>query len=709
MITHRYIPKPVTRIINGKKRKVQNNARSFHYKKKSAKGSIIYLLEEKDNAKDKVQNIKDRGSYVFTNCNFVNPTFLAGTSKHKAALHKQAESVDAQLYENFLRWAPKEEIDALNTIQNMDGYTEAEKNKAMRSFYAYEMVMSFRGADELTGMDRENQARVISEIYTEFRKEFTNCQKDNFLHFGVVQFDTENPHNQFFLNRYSLTGQKLSLHEDYDRIQKFIYRMEHHPVYSKHLAKIVTPHFETKSLPESMEEKYDLQKQIEKCFSKDVLNFEETHKNLIANKIMLDPRHNGNKLKEVLIKRKGQKTISSLGLDKKYHIAMSRYFELKTFNENHPKFSISENLLKAKEIIGQNKGADIEKLDSILNQHGFGITANVNNKGEIKGYSLVILELNDTLKLSTLAITKKEITATPATATNVRRKYLHLLSEEDAAKEEYKASRPANVSAWGKPSPFYKKRKRITDYPTLYEYMADTGGMYDIALKSHFSLVGDTLYDKRRNVEKIKIVEQSTDNLRTTVLASDRHTAKAVAQLYLDSGYKGFKITDGQANDATSRNLWREGSLLGLEVQGYTPTHEDLTWLALQKKPLLEKAIATNLAAIEAYKASGEPFQLKMLSNQWTVVDRSPVAYAFVDLLKNDLDPMLVLNPPSNKKIADTDYRFKGSENDLKEHYETILQTIQKECPEKLELAKRHLDPYAPHNQQGQNKIKPKG
>ncbi|WP_372821386.1 relaxase/mobilization nuclease domain-containing protein [Pseudomonas parafulva] len=706
MIIHRYLPKPVTRIIDGKKRKVQNKARSFHYKLKSAKGSIIYLLEEKEGAKDKIESIKDRGSYIYTNCSFVNPTFLAGTSKHKEALYKQAESIDAQLYENFLRWAPKEEIEALKSIQNMEGYTEAEKNKAMRSFYAYEMVMSFRGEDELTGLNRGDKAKIISEIYEEFRKEFTNSQKDNFLHFGVVQFDTDQPHNQFFLNRYSLTGQKLSLHEDYERIQKFIYRMEHHPIYGNHLAKIVTPHFETKNLPDTMEEKYDLQKQIEKCFSKDVLNFEETHKNLIANKIILDPKHNGNKLKEVLIKRKGQKTISSLGLEKKYHIAMSRYFELKTLSENHPKYSISENLLRAKEIIGQNKGTDIEALDSILNKHGFGITANVNNKGEIKGYSLVILELNDTLKLSTLAITTKEITANPVTATNVRRKYLHLLSEEDAAKEEYKASRPANVSPWGKPSPFYKKRKRITDYPTLHEYMADAGGMYDIALKSHFSLVGDTLYDKRRNVEKIRIVEQSTDNLRTTVLASDRHTAKAVAQLYLDSGYKGFKITDGQANDATSRNLWREGTLLGLEVQGYVPTQEDKQWLAQQIAPKLEQVIATNLAAIEAYKSTGAPFQLKMLSNQWTVVDRSAVAYAFVDLMKHNLDPMLVLNPPAKKKLDDDDYRFKGAERDLVENYELILKTVADECPEKLELAREQLKPYSPAMQQ--NKIKHK-
>lgn len=707
MVIVEYIAEPVVRTINGKKEKVKNKARSFHYKPKSAKGAIIYLLEEKKGAKDKVQNIIDRATYIETNCDFINPTFLAGTAEHKAEVDRQAESIDDQMYELFMKWAPPEEKAQLEAIKNMDGYTDEERKKAMRAFYSYEMVMTFRGSDELQNMDRDGQAKIISELYREFRIDFTKSKNDEFLHFGVTQFDTDNPHNQFFLSRYSPSGKKLSLHEGYERTQKFIYRMEQDQKYGQYLAKVVTPHFETKSLPESMEEKYDLQKQIEKCFSKDVLNFEETHKNLIVNKIMLDPRHNGNKLKEVLIKRKGQKTISSLGLDKKYHIAMSRYFELKTFNENHPKFSISENLLKAKEIIGQNKGTDIEKLDSILNQHGFGITANVNNKGEIKGYSLVILELNDTLKLSTLAITTKEITATPATATNVRRKYLHLLSEEDAAKEEYKASRPANVSAWGKPSPFYKKRKRITDYPSLYDYMADTGGMYDIALKSHFSLVGDTLYDKRRNVEKIKIVEQSTDNLRTTVLASDRHTAKAVAQLYLDSGYKGFKITDGQANDATSRNLWREGSLLGLEVQGYTPTHEDLTWLALQKKPLLEKAIATNLAAIEAYKVSGEPFQLKMLSNQWTVVDRSPVAYAFVDLLKNELDPMLVLNPPSNKKIADNDYRFKGSEKDLKEHYETILQTVRNECPEKLELAREKLEPFAPHNQQ--KKIKPKG
>lgn len=702
MIINEYVTEPVYRTINGEKKKVRNKARSFHCGLNSITRAIRYLIGPKK-GKDSVQSVIDRSSYIITNCEFINPVFLAGTEEHQKEVNEQSSSVNDQIIENFREHASPEEIEQLEKLENMEGFTDEERATAIKNFVAYELVMSF-SPNELSGLDRDGKAEVMTEIYYEFLKSFTKSNPDDWQHFGVIQFDTDNPHNQFLLAKYSLDGRKLSLHDNFDRMQKFIAKMEKHPKYAQHLEQHIGKKLEEKQRPETMEEKYDLQKQIEKCFSKDIFDFEETHKNLLEQKIVLVPEYNGNKLKEVVIKRKGQKNISSLGLDTKYHIAMSRYFELKKVGEAHPKYPLADKLKKVQEIILNNPTMDVQELDSMLMVHGVGIDVNQTKTGEIKGYSLIMLDIGETVKMTTLGITKKQITATAESAAAVRKKWQTLLDNDKPA---YTPGNHVKVNAWGKPSPFYKKRKRITDYPSLYDYMADTGGMYDIALKSHFSLVGDTLYDKRRNVEKIKIVEQSTDNLRTTVLASDRHTAKAVAQLYLDSGYKGFKITDGQANDATSRNLWREGSLLGLEVQGYIPTQEDLTWLALQKKPLLEKAIATNLAAIEAYKTSGELFQLKMLSNQWTVVDRSPVAYAFVDLLKNDLDPMLVLNPPSNKKIADTDYRFKGSENDLKEHYETILQTVRNECPEKLELAREKLEPFAPHNQQ--KKIKPKG
>lgn len=703
MLTHELQREPVERTIKGVKQKVENKANSFHYRYNSIATKVKYYLKVKK-GKDPIQNVIDRGSYIITNLEFVNPTFLVGTDEHEAEVDRQSQSINDQILDNFKEYASQEELDQLEAIQNMEGTTDEERAKAIKNFIAYELVMSFKST-ELPGLDRDGKAEIITEIFYEFMKDFTKSKPDNWQYFGAIQFDTENPHNHFLIGKYSNDGKKLNLHDNYDRMLKFTAKMEKHPKYGPLLEQFISKQLDEKKLPDSMEEKYDLQKEIQKCFSKDPFAFGETHRNLINNKIILDPVYSGNKLKEVNIKRKGCKTISSLGLDKTYHIAMSRYFELKKLSERHPSYELAEKLLKAKEVITNNQTMDIEDLDLLLNEHGFGITANQQKNGVIKGYSLVLIDLQETLKLTTLAVTKKQISSTAESASIVRQKYKQFLSEdEQAGRVEYVAGVPVRIDALGYSKPLFQKRKRIPDYPSMFAYMADAGGKYEIALKTKFTLRGDTFYDTKDKVEKIRIVEQSADNLRTTVLASDRATAKAVAQLYLESGYKGFKITDG-GNDQTSRNLWREGTLLGLRVEGYSPTDEDRQWFIDQLRPKVDQVRAKNLEAILAYKDEGKSFDVKVVSNQWMSVHRSPVAYAFVDMIKHGLDPMLVLNPPKKKGS-------KATENDLRDYYSLILEVVRKECPEHLDLAKRHLAAYGhdtpPALHDEKNKIRPK-
>ncbi|HIE1926013.1 TPA: hypothetical protein ACXKAZ_001834 [Pseudomonas aeruginosa] len=685
MIIHEYKKGKVERTINGVKKEIESKARPFHYKKNSMTGAIVYLIEAKK-GKESIQNVKDRATYIITNCNFMNPTFLVDTEQHKEEVKRQAQAVNDEYLEVFMKYATKEEIALLNSIQTMHGITDEERALAVRAFISQELVMSFK-PDEMQGMDREPKAEFMTKLYAEFIKDYTKLDISEQRHFGVLQFDTDNPHNQFFVPRFSDNGVRLSLHEGYERMQKFIAKMESHPYYGKYLLPVVSPVMEKKKLPKTMKEKYDLQKEIKNSISKDPFAYEETHRNLINNKIMIKPEYKNNKPVEFMIHRQGSKPISSLGLDKEYHIALSRYFELKKLGEKHKKYPLAEKLLKAKEIIKNNPNLDIESLDELLNAQGFGITANQAKNGTINGYSLVIIDLQETIKMSTLAITKKEINCTTQAAANVRKKYKEYLDENDVAgKVEYVAGEPVFINSLGESRPLFKKRKRIPDYPSLFEYMADNGGKFEIALKTKFSLRGDTFY--RGTVEKIRIIEQSQDNLKTSVLGSDRTTAKAVAQLYLDSGYKGFKIVDG-GQDETSKNLWREGSLLGLKVDGYKPTEQDLAWLLDQLKPKVQEARDKNIAAIESYKADGRPFEIKVVSNQWLKVNHTPIAYAFVDLMKAGLDPMMVLNPP--KKNGN-----KASEDDLKAHYKLILEVVQNECPEHLEEAKRLLEPYKP-------------
>jgi hypothetical protein len=703
MLTHELKREPVERSINGVKKKFQNKARSYHFKYNSITKSIKYFLEMK-NGQDPIQGVLDRGSYIVTNLEFVNPTFLVGTEEHAAEVDRQSQSINDQIMNNFREYASQEELDELEAIQNMEGVTDEERAKAVKNFIAYELVTSYKST-ELQGLDREGKAEIITEIFYEFMKDFTGTDPDKWQYFSAIQFDTEHPHNHFLIGKYSNDGRKLNLHENYDRMLKFTAKMERHPKYGPLLEKFISRQQTDKNLPESMEDKYELQKEIQKCFSKDPFAFGETHQNLIKNKIILDPVYVGNKLKEVKIKRKGSKTISSLGLDKSYHIAMSRYFELKKISEKHDKYPLAEKILKAKEVISQNPTLDIEQLDLLLNEQGFGITANQQKDGKVNGYSLVLLDIQEILKLTTLAITTKQITSTAESASIVREKYKDFFKEFKPTKKqriEYVGGVAMRLDALGYPQPLFRKRKKISDYSSLFEYMADSGGMYEIALKTKFSLRGDTFYHTASKVEKIRIVEQSADNLKTTVLASDRATAKAVAQLYLESGYKGFKITDG-GNDQTSRNLWREGTLLGLRVEGYSPTDEDRQWFIDQLRPKVDQVRAKNLEAILAYKAEGKSFEVKVVSNQWTSVHRSPVAYAFVDMMKNGLDPMLVLNPPRKNGS-------KATEDDLRDYHSLILEVVRKECPEHLESAKRHLAPYdTAHNHYDEkNKIRPK-
>lgn len=703
MLTHELQREPVERTVNGVKQKFENKATSFHYKYNSIAKKVKYYLKMKK-GKDPIQNVIDRGSYIITNLEFVNPTFLVGTDEHEAEVDRQSQSINDQILDNFKMYAPPEELEQLEAIQNMEGITEEERAKAIKNFIAYELVMSFK-SNELPGLDRDGKAEIITEIFYEFMKDFTKSKPDNWQHFGAIQFDTDNPHNHFLIGKYSNDGKKLNLHDNYDRMLKFTAKMENHPKYGPLLEKFISKQLEEKNLPASMEEKYDLQKEIKKCFSKDPFAFGETHRNLIDRKIVLDPVYEGNKLKEVKIKRKGSRTISSLGLDTEFHIAMSRYFELKKLSEKHPKYPLAEKILKAKEVISKNPTLDIEQLDLLLNEHGFGITANQQKDGNVNGYSLVMLDVQESIKLTTLAITKKQITSTAESASIVREKYKDFFKEFKPTKKqriEYVGGVAMRLDALGYPQPLFRKRKKISDYSSLFEYMADSGGMYEIALKTKFSLRGDTFYHTASKVEKIRIVEQSADNLKTTVLASDRATAKAVAQLYLESGYKGFKITDG-GNDQTSRNLWREGTLLGLRVEGYSPTDEDRQWFIDQLRPKVDQVRAKNLEAILAYKTEGKAFEVKVVSNQWTSVHRSPVAYAFVDLMKNGLDPMLVLNPPRKNGS-------KATEDDLRDYHSLILEVVRKECPEHLESAKRHLAPYdTAHNHYDEkNKIRPK-
>lgn len=781
MIMNEYDGSLVRRMIEGQSVEVKNKCRSIHFKANSVYDGVKYLLEAKKHDKDKVQSVRDRATYVKTNCSFTNPTMLAGTESHAKEVDKQARNIDDEFMEHFLKSATPEELKNFHAIRNMSGITDEERKKALRSFYAYELVMSFH-PDEMAGLTRDEKASVISDIQHEFYKDFTGCQTLNHKYFGVIQFDTDNPHEQFMLSSYDFDKKRLNLHNNYQRFQDFIAKMETHPKYGKYLKSVVTAKREANEFP-NKEDRLSTEQILNSCFAKNALNYLETKSNLAEHNIMLDPRHFKNKLQKVMIKQKGKKPINSKGLSKEIQIGLSRYLELKELDEKHPKYNLGQklhtaiNLIKthqsstlddldsilhkagfglevtmtkagviqgyslylediketvkfstlgvtkkelqnsteqasiinglatvrtknpmvdvrgefhkAKIILEQNRDKSLSEIDKILNRSGYGLNCHVNN-GEVQGYGLVLLDVNHSISLGKYGMDRRKIKPNPEQAVALKNKYSRILVTSVKTGKEEEIIMIGNeamiIDALGNMRPLFKKRKKVGDYPSLLAYMQDNGGKFQIALKTRFTFRGDCFY--KGNVEKFRITQHDADNLRTSVSSTDVMTARAVAQLYLDSGYTGFRITSA-GSDMAARNLWREGSVLGLKVEGYTPKPEDLAWLKEKVQPKIEQARAKNLAAITDYKTHRKPFDIKVASNQWGSIDRSPVAYAFVDLLKAGLNPMLVLNPPRKGQNKATD-------DDLKEMYKLILKTTLHDCPEHLAKAKQHLAAYAP-------------
>ncbi|MER0548148.1 hypothetical protein AAA536_07870 [Pseudomonas aeruginosa] len=781
MIVNEYDGSLVRRMIDGVSVEVKNNSRSIHFKLNSVYKSIKYLLEAKKKDKDKIQSVKDRATYVKTNCSFTNPTMLAGTPSHAAAVDKEAKKIDDEYMQHFLKHATPQELKNFNAIKNMSGITEEERAKALRSFYAYELVMAFH-PDEMAGLSRPEQAALISEMQHEFYKDFTGCQTLNHKYFGVIQFDTDNPHEQFMISSYDFDGKRLNLHNNYQRFQDFIARMETHHKYGKYLKQVVTAKREKNEFP-NKEERQNTEQLLNSCFAKNTLNYLETKANLAEHNIMLDPRHFKNKLQKVMIKQKGKKQINSKGLSKEIQIGLSRYLELKELDEKHPRYNLGQKLHTAINLIKTHRSSTLDDLDSILHQAGFGLEVTMTKAGFVQGYSLYLEEINESVKFSTLGITKKELQNSTEQASIInglatvrtknptvdvrsefhkariildqnrdkplneidkilnrsgyglnchvnngevqgyglvlldvnhsislgkygmdRRKIKPNPEQAVALKEKYRKIVVTNVKtgkeeeiimigneamivdALGNMRPLFRKRKRVNDYPSLLAYMQDNGGKFQIALKTRFTFKDHRFY--RNNVETFRITQNDSNNLKTSVSSTDVMTARAVAQLYLDSGYTGFRITSA-GSDTAARNLWREGSLLGLKVEGYTPTPQDLAWLKEKVQPKIEQARAKNLEAINDYKAQRKPFDIKVASNQWGSIDRTPVAFAFVDLLKAGLNPMMVLNPPRKGQNKATD-------DDLKEMYQLILKTTLHECPQHLAKAKQHLEAYGP-------------
>ncbi|MCF5512297.1 relaxase/mobilization nuclease domain-containing protein, partial [Pseudomonas sp. PA-3-6H] len=286
MIVNEYNGSLVERTIDGNKETVKNLARSIHFALNSVFKGVKYLIEAKKNDKDKVQSVRDRASYIKTNCSFTNPTMLAGTPEHAQAVIDASQGINDEMVEHYLKHAPAEELKLFYAIQNMKGITEEERAKALKSFIAYELVMAFH-PDEMEGMNRDEKAAIITEIQHEFYKDFTGNQTLKHKYFGAIQFDTENPHEQFMISSYDFDGRRLNLHNNYQRFQDFIAKMETHPKYGKYLKSVVTAKREANEFP-NKEDRLSTEQILNSCFAKNALNYLETKSNLAEHNIMLD-------------------------------------------------------------------------------------------------------------------------------------------------------------------------------------------------------------------------------------------------------------------------------------------------------------------------------------------------------------------------------------------------------------------------------------
>jgi hypothetical protein len=667
----------VRKTANGDKT-LNTKAREFIHKTTALANVIKYEISPKN--KDGVIQEGNRAKYFRTNASMEMIPDDNLSEEEKNRLYEiLANDISGNFEDNFLTFATESEQKKYLENQSLTGSTDEDRKRIQKAFLAYSYVISLH-PDEAKGLTEEEKANLLHDMNEFFIKKYTNSKEINSLYTAAVHFNTDKPHLHGKLASYDFDGRKLNLQDNYDRFQQILIQMEANPKFNQFIFQINTNAAAEKQKP-ILDERVQLDKLINSCFSKEIFNFKETHELLKSKGVVLKPFHNGKKLEKVLISRKGSKTVDYKYLDTKVKVGIQRYLELKRIQDNHPKYPVGEKLSALRALILEHSESPKEALQKALEYNGFELIENRTKNGHLNGLSIRFKDIDETVKMSTIGIEKK---------------YLENLHIDLKTGEKFEMYQSADgimiIDACGR-----HKLLRRTTPKTKDEFcfMEDSGWYYYLALQNKYSFSNNGFYQKGTK-PKFRIVEVNPEEKKLQVAydGSNPSDARAVIQLYLVNGFKGLEITRS-GSPAQSRELWRQGQLLGAEIVGYEPNKDDLAWLKTQRELATAKVREKNLEAFQIYKAEGKAFDVKIVANQFLDVDRKPIAFAVVDLIKLGLSPTLALDPPRKGKK-------KATEQDFKDYYHFILATVAKEAPELLEKAKQELEAYKPADLQVQ-------
>ncbi|OOV98456.1 hypothetical protein [Pseudomonas sp. MF4836] len=697
-------------------KKFVSKAREFIHTREGLKSVIKYLISESIHLKEQgiIQRIPTELTALVA---LPFPFVYHGQSCYKQKLDEYSYAVADALIEEWEKHATPAELKQLKKNQSLKGATEAERAEIMKAYYVYDHFLTI-SPQEAARLSEKQQVRLLLDMRVEFTKLFTREKEDNYPTFPVPHIKIEDgvykSHLHIPMLSKSYDGKNLDLNNTKLRMFWALIHLENSPAFSQYLDKTNTLAAQERFIPPSEKEYKAFQSMMRKVFKSP--SPEAQKKAMAEHNVSIIANPNPESSKDALLVKWGDKTYNlkyCAGTGKFGKKELVRAINL--FNDEkqapdekmkaeHIRHYKTKNLMaEVVEILKNPDHQSFTDLNAALEAHNVFLLPNLTKTGTLQGFSVYLVDTDTEVSMSKLGISfKKDLPIDlndPATIDAIRavreanrhrktkatRKDPGLLPEPDIE---------LSGTQWKKG--FSYKKKFMYDYAGIPEYMSDNGGQFGITLKNYLTFDRGVFYDKRFQRQAIVVREYTSDSLKTSLTSESPAAARALAQMYLENGYSTVVITS-QGTTRKAQNIWREASMLGLKVEGYTPTPDDEQWLKIE---LQKKALAVreaNQRAITAYKATGQVFDIKTVSNQWKSVDRSPIAFAFVDLLKAGLDPLMVNHPPKKSKHkalpADPDTKAPA---ELTTMYHQILELVKLECPNRLEQAQKALERFKP-------------
>lgn len=700
-------------------KKFVSKAREFIHTREGLKGVIKYLISDSIHLKE--QGIIQRLPTELTGLVALpHPYNYYGQPNYKQKLEEYSYAVADAMIEEWDKHATPAERKQLAHNQTLKGSTDAERAEIMKAYYVYDHFLTI-SPEEAGRLSEPEQVKLLLAMREDFTKLFTSEKEDNYMTFPVPHVKIEKgiykSHLHIPMLSKSFDGKNLDLNNTKLRMFWALIHLENSPQFSQYLDKTNTLAAQERFIPSSEKEHKAFQAIMNKVFKS---NDEAAQKAAMAQfKISIIPNPNYFKPKDPALENDELSPSSSKDKllvkwgDKTYNLKycagsgkMGKASLTKAQNLYHSENLTAEAKVQMAEVVEIMKNPSHKSFSDInaaLEARNVFLIPNLTKTGTVQGFTVYLADTDTEVSMSKLGISfKKDLPIDlndPATIDAIRAvREANLHRKTKATRKDSGLVPEPDVElsggAW-RPSFSYKK-KFMYDYAGIPEYMADNCGKFGITLKNYLTYDRGVFFDKRFQRQAIVVREYTTDTLKTSLTSESPAAARALAQMYLENGYSTVVITS-QGTTRKAQNIWREASMLGLKVEGYTPSPDDEQWLKveLQKKALAVRE--NNLRAITAYKATGQDFDIKTVSNQWKSVDRSPIAYAFVDLLKAGLDPLMVMNPPKKSKHKALPANPDTNEPaDLTTQYDLILELVRLECPTRLEAAQKALEKYKP-------------